>query len=307
MRQRYLKAAPSILLAFLLMAGAHALIFGQGPQGQPGAPPPQGPPPFGPDRLPPMIPQGPGMPGGPGMLPPGVAPLPPPPGFNLLSSEMRFGMKLVKGVPFSAQVVNESNQTLGDGTRITHKSTGAIYRDNEGRMRREQTLAAIGPFVPAGDPPQFIFIEDPVGDVRYALDVRQQIAHKLPPPPGPPPTPPAPPESSDVKTESLGTKTIEGVEAEGTRTTITIPAGREGNDRPILIVSERWYAPSLQIVVYSRHSDPHVGENIYRLTNITRSEPERALFQVPADYKIEEGPALAPRPPGRGPRRPDEQ
>ncbi len=82
---------------------------------------------------------------------------------------------------------------------------------------------------------------------------------------------------------------IEGVEAEGTRTTMTIPAGEIGNERPIEIVSERWYSPELQLVVMTRHSDPRSGETTYKLTNINRTEPAKSLFEVPAGYTIKEG------------------
>ncbi|HZG54086.1 MAG TPA: energy transducer TonB [Pyrinomonadaceae bacterium] len=95
--------------------------------------------------------------------------------------------------------------------------------------------------------------------------------------------------------ESLGKQTIEGVEAEGTRTTITFPAGMMGNERPINIVSERWYSPELQTVVLTKHSDPRFGETSYRLTNINRSEPARTLFEVPSDYTVKEGPQSFPR------------
>jgi hypothetical protein len=98
----------------------------------------------------------------------------------------------------------------------------------------------------------------------------------------------------NLKRESLGKQTIEGVEAEGTRETFTIPAGEIGNEQPILIVSERWYSPALQTVVLTKHSDPRFGETTFRLTNINRSEPARSLFEVPSDYTIKEGPA-APR------------
>ena len=86
--------------------------------------------------------------------------------------------------------------------------------------------------------------------------------------------------------ESLGTQIIEGVQAEGARTTITIPAGEIGNDLPIQIVSERWYSPELQTVVMTKHSDPRMGETVYRLTNIVRNEPSPSLFTAPADYKL---------------------
>ena len=91
---------------------------------------------------------------------------------------------------------------------------------------------------------------------------------------------------SGGKTEQLGTRDFEGVTAEGTRTLTTLPAGSIGNERDIEIVYERWYSKDLQLIVYSRHSDPRFGEQIYRLTNISRSEPDRSLFIVPSDYKI---------------------
>jgi len=100
-------------------------------------------------------------------------------------------------------------------------------------------------------------------------------------------TPVAPP-----VTESLGKQIIEGVEAEGTRSTVTLQAGLIGNERPVSIVSERWYSPELQIVVMTKQSDPRFGETTYRLTNINRSEPARTLFEVPADYTIKEMPSL---------------
>src|SRR5258708_4480733 len=90
------------------------------------------------------------------------------------------------------------------------------------------------------------------------------------------------------KVESLGTQTFEGVQAEVMRFTITIPAGNEGNDQPLDIVSERWYSPELQVVVMGKHSDPRNGEVVYRLTNINRSEPARSLFEAPADFTITE-------------------
>lgn len=100
-------------------------------------------------------------------------------------------------------------------------------------------------------------------------------------------------EPGDVKTESLGQQTIDGLSVTGTRTTRTIPAGAIGNDQAIEIVSETWYSPDLQMVIMSKHSDPQIGETTYRLTNIQQGEPPHSLFEVPANYTIrEEKPAL---------------
>jgi len=90
----------------------------------------------------------------------------------------------------------------------------------------------------------------------------------------------------NAKEESLGKQTIEGVVAEGTRTTTVIPVGEIGNERPMEIVSERWFSPELQVVVMSKFSDPRQGDTTYKLTNIRRSEPPKSLFEVPADYSV---------------------
>lgn len=287
--------------------------------------------------------------------PPGLPRIPGGDTFVFLSTEMSINGKTVKGAPYSAEAVTEFTQTLADGNRIVRKNSANVYRDSEGRTRREQTLRAIGPFAAAGDPPQTIFINDPVAKVNYILDPRTHTARKLPsiallppPPPGHSPKAPAPGErhearvrimppppgagpqgpppagrtviidedlDSDVdndvtpavsaeasatnfemrlpkpQKESLGKRTIEGVEAEGTRVTHTIAAGEIGNEQPINIVHETWYSPELQTIVYSKHTDPRAGETVYRLSNINRSEPARSLFEVPADYTVKEGPA----------------
>jgi hypothetical protein len=81
--------------------------------------------------------------------------------------------------------------------------------------------------------------------------------------------------SGAVKKESLGTQSVNGVNAEGTRITRTIAAGQIGNDKAIQIVFERWYSPDLQLVVKSTRSDPRFGTTTYSLTNVHRTEPAR--------------------------------
>ena len=94
---------------------------------------------------------------------------------------------------------------------------------------------------------------------------------------------------SNTRKESLGTQLIEGIQAEGTRVVETIPAGAIGNDTPIEIISETWVSPELGVIVKSIHSDPRSGDNVYRLTNIRRAEPDPSLFQVPPNYTVKEG------------------
>jgi len=222
---------------------------------------------------------------------------------GIVSSEMRFGGNVVKGAPYSAEAITENVQVLKDGTRLTTKATASLYRDGEGRMRREQEFSAIGPFATAGEPVRMIFISDPIARAIYRLDPRSGAAIKTAFNSGPSPANPNAPASATRKIEALGKRMIEGVEAEGMRSTLTIPAGQIGNDRPIEIVSEKWYSRELKIIVLSKHSDPRLGENTYRVINIKRDEPEAALFRVPADYRIQEG-NFVPGPGYHSPARP---
>jgi hypothetical protein len=89
--------------------------------------------------------------------------------------------------------------------------------------------------------------------------------------------------------QDLGVRSIEGVRAQGTRTTTTIAAGVIGNIRPIEIVSERWFSPELQMPVLITRRDPRNGETTYRLTNILRGEQPDWLFTVPGGYEVKEG------------------
>lgn len=253
--------------------------------------------------------------------------------------------KVVKGAPYSGEAISESVQTLSDGNRITRSSTVKMFRDSEGRVRREGSTPAGGSgygYATSGGVlsvygmQDIVSIFDPVDGVRYTLNPKDKTARRFEAnnrltegavyvngqtlSPSVKATVPVPMSDnakraleanaartveasvaaranvvvmpnmvtgmmSGGKTEELGSKTFEGVTAEGKRTVTTIAAGAIGNERPIEIVYERWYSKELDLIVYSRHSDPRFGEQTYRLVNINRSEPDRSLFSVPGDYK----------------------
>jgi len=234
--------------------------------------------------------------------------------------------RVVKNAPYSAEIVTETTQMLADGNRIKQSSAVRVYRDSEGRTRHEQSLNSLNGLAPNSSLPQVAFINDPVGGASYALDLNTRTATKsgsgrggwagpgVPGSGGPPPmgrrgeavsgqgapgTDPRPMmrgrNSQNVKTESLGRQTIEGVVAEGTRTTMSIPAGQIGNEQPIQVISESWYSPDLQTVILRKRSDPRSGETVTRYMNVSRAEPPRILFEVPADFKVAEN-ARGPRP-----------
>jgi hypothetical protein len=223
----------------------------------------------------------------------------------------------VVGAPYTAQAVTVQTQVLADGNRIQEKSSTNIARDSQGRVRTERFLKG-----PSGaeDLPKLVTIEDPVSGNNYSLDVTNKIAFKMPQPPmkmltnGPKGAAlPGPPgamthievggapgpglrisrdiiKPGDMTTTDLGAQTMEGVLVQGKRTTRTITAGTIGNDRDIVITSETWYSPDLQVLVSTKSEDPRIGETSYQLTNIQRVEPAASLFQVPADYTVKDQP-----------------
>ncbi|HKV04940.1 MAG TPA: hypothetical protein VJO53_07525 [Candidatus Acidoferrales bacterium] len=233
------------------------------------------------------------------------------------------GGKTVTGAPFRANISTQTTQTLADGNSIQHTTTGIIARDSEGRTRRDITLPAIGPFAASGQaPPHAVDINDPVAGAQYILEPDRKVAHKIMRRErgarlrfetgttlrG------GQEDQREVTTASLGAQIIGGVAADGTRYTRTIPAGEIGNAKPIMMVTESWYSPDLQIVVMTKRSDPINGDSVFQLTDIQRQEPDPSLFQVPSDYTVKKGGEGRivirrfrgmPAPPGDGPLPPE--
>lgn len=94
--------------------------------------------------------------------------------------------------------------------------------------------------------------------------------------------------ASKAATKDLGTREFSGIKAEGKLRSYEIPAGEIGNRNPIVVSDETWYAPDLQVTVYTRHSDPRSGDTVFRLDKLKREEPAPALFTVPSDYTVKE-------------------
>jgi hypothetical protein len=211
-------------------------------------------------------------------------------GMGFVGFEAGLAGKTVTGAPFSASFSTQQTQTLADGNKIERNTTGTVARDSAGRTRRDMTLPAIGPWAAAGKtPPQVSFIKDPVAGTDYVLVANTKTARKIAAHNHGANAAMAAKVQKNVTTESLGTQTINGVSAQGTRTTRTIPAGEMGNEKPISIVKESWYSPDLQITVMTKRTDPRMGETVFQMTNIQKQEPAATLFQVPSDYTVKQG------------------
>jgi hypothetical protein len=210
----------------------------------------------------------------------------------------------VRGWPYSAERVTESVKVLADGNRIVQRNTEKLYRDSEGRTRVESEWK--------GKP--LVQIQDPDAGMSYRLYPDTKTGYRMtitaPRPArtsGAAPAGPAAPVPGATKvaeqlapalagdataavtqSRSLGTKQIEGVTAEGTQTTATVPAGAAGNVKPMVSTTEMWLARDLLIPLEMRMTNPFMGESVMRVRNLSRLEPPTALFAVPADYTVRE-------------------
>lgn len=236
---------------------------------------------------------------------------------RVTSDGLEFERTLVRGVPFSAKQILETTEILPDGNTATDSSTSLIYRDRRGRTRRDLLSVQAGSEGETATTRSSI-INDPLTGFTYTLDPRTSSARRtifvatrsnsqqnlaggstqgtanrdqvLP----------VPAVSgtetglrvgrennlSQAKPDPLGTREIEGVLAEGTRISMTVPKGAVGNEQPFEVVVERWYSPDLQAVVLVKRTNLKGGTTTYRLVDIKRADPASPLFIVPSDYKI---------------------
>jgi hypothetical protein len=202
------------------------------------------------------------------------------------------GPREIRGVPFSADVTTEITRTLADGNRIHQENHGKIYRDSEGRTRTENSTNRL----PDGQAWEFVLINDAVSNVTINLDPQRKTATifrrsimnaaQMQPRPVQPVGAQSEPKRPLIKVhhEELGTTSIEGYTAVGTKLTRTTEAGAIGNDQPLVMVSESWRSDELKEVLLSKTNDPQTGETVRKLTNIQRLEPDPVLFQVPPGY-----------------------
>jgi uncharacterized protein (TIGR02246 family) len=205
----------------------------------------------------------------------------------------------VANAPYSAEQISERTRVLADGTRITENAEIVqMFRDSAGRRRFGYTILE-GPHGEEGV--RLVTIRDYVAGYEYLLDPTHRVAHRLkfgPGAVGGPNLNPVrlafdrfirPPDNGRAGSrvvQSLGRRTIEGLSCDGTRETTTIPAGVEGNDRPLVSTLDSWYASDLRLRVTAHLKDPRDGEVVTRMINIHREEPASALFRVPSGYTI---------------------
>jgi hypothetical protein len=209
----------------------------------------------------------------------------------------------IKGAPYSASVKATRDQKLADGNAIHSSATTHQARDSAGRTMSQMSAGCN--YGPDGQLLPLIRVTVNDSESRTSLswavnDASPQKVVRVVHPPEPVPLSPAevvrlqqaaqmrPQPRTEVHQESLGSKIIAGVMADGTRTTRTIPAGEEGNDLPIETVEETWIARDLRLVMLRIYDDPRSGQNKIEVVELNQGEPDPGLFAAPAGYSLEE-------------------
>jgi hypothetical protein len=193
----------------------------------------------------------------------------------------------IPNAPLLAVVNTESSQLLKDGTSSNQKTLSAIARDRQGRIFNERR--ALIPASETATPPILsIHIYDPQTRTSTFIDPQRQVAWQSTlnrPPAAAPPLATSSAANSYIKTEDLGNRKMEGIEVHGVRDTQTIPAEANGG-KEITVVDEYWYSEDLRLNMLAIHKDPRTGEQTTTVTQVDRSEPDPAIFEIPSGYKI---------------------
>jgi TonB family protein len=201
-------------------------------------------------------------------------------------TEWVYGLRIpaVRGLPFSAKVELETVSQLQDGTQITRKTYNLDARDSSGRTHNEMRnwIAA------EGEEPNLTRVElyDPATKTRTDLFPLTKVARQWVAPTAGQSTLMAGTAKPELTREEIGTDTMEGLPVKGTRVTQTFSAGVMGNDRPLSIVTEYWYAAELRLNLLTKRTDPGHGVQTVRVTELVREEPDAKLFAIGEDYRV---------------------
>lgn len=199
---------------------------------------------------------------------------------------------------FSAVVNVERSVVLRNGSVVEFKTIRDIGRDSRGRIHNEARTQ-----VPASSTDTPVIVSIHLYDPQTRISTMMNPVEKTfwtktvnhPPSTVPPairfasPVGEGLPQNEFAKEEDLGIHDMEGVQVRGVRQTQIIPAESSGTGKEIVIADEHWYSEDLRINLMIKHSDPRSEIVTVRVAQVTRTEPDPALFEVPQGYKSRSG------------------
>jgi hypothetical protein len=212
------------------------------------------------------------------------------------------GPPVVKDAPYFADIISTYDRTTPSGERLHREMRSKIYRDTQGRTRRETEQ-----IIPStGQKRVSVLINDPIGNTVTSLDPQHMTAHVRDGSIISSPKQPvrrsqesmtAPPEASSVavepaasiaeaKAEELGTQIMEGLTVKGTKITTPLAPAAGANKQARTLITSAWVSEELHITVLTEYDEAPENHRTIRLVNIVRTEPEAGLFEIPPGYAV---------------------
>jgi hypothetical protein len=197
------------------------------------------------------------------------------------------------GAPFSMKLGAEWSRPMAGGGSFTLANERGIARDSKGRIYQERWI-----LVPKGgdikSEMNVFQLTDPEQHTWYSCWTRKKVCelNRYADHTGTVYQPrlrqsgPLPDGRGYVQTEDLGVGTIQGLETHGYRETTTLNPGTMGNDREMVAMREFWFSTRLGINLSSIVDNPQTGKQVFTVKELTTSEPDPSLFEVPADYRV---------------------
>lgn len=197
------------------------------------------------------------------------------------------------GAPFSLKLAAAWTRQLNHGGSFTLANERRIVRDGRGRIYQERWI-----LVPKDGPVKSTMnvfqITDPEQHTWYNCETSTKVCELLTYHltteqiylPAITQTGPMQNGKGTLKHEDLGMETIEGIETHRYRETQSLNPGVMGNDEPMVTVREFWYSDDLGIDLRSIVDSPISGMQVFEVKDLSRGEPDPALFLVPDDYQV---------------------
>ena len=210
--------------------------------------------------------------------------------------------------PFSATVRTTHEEKFVDGNVIHGLIVTHAYRDSAGRVRSETSMPLCNVIGPDGQfqPLITISVDDPATRTSMSWQVNDtgekvaRVYHEPDPKTAVATAPPLTDQQRQriaqlqehsrkyTRNEKLGSKMIGGVMTDGSRQITTIPAGEQGNDRPIETTDEYWTTRDSTMMMLHIFDDPRAGHTVIEVTELIQGEPDPSLFAPPPGYKLVE-------------------
>jgi hypothetical protein len=195
------------------------------------------------------------------------------------------------GKPFSGRDHIEWTRTLEDGSVVTTHLNAFLARDSQGRIYREHVNFVPGNSNLPSRRREFDLL-DPVTHTRtvcmtatrHCTITNYYASTSF----TPTPAGPLAKGTRYLSRESLGTSTVDDLNVIGTRETLTINAGVVGNTQPLVATKEFWFSPDLQVNISVTRKDPREGTQVIHVEDLSRSEPDPAIFQIPHGFVVQD-------------------